>query len=273
MFDTSILTEIGTKRLSGLDELDRLFSQLKSTETYEDATKVGFKIGKQIEKITKVPADVEINQLGSMAHNCGIMPKIKKGAISKPIKDDNNIDLSPFVDRVYIGIGRNFLDGVEPREMTAVMLHEIGHIIYYIQDNFSDNRIALYKAREVLAALNTVPFLNLVALPLLIATSRTFAFNEHMREYNADSVAVDYGYGDELVHLMKRTISSHHEHKPNRKVWVRIAMLRDTILGSSHPSYDDRVKKLLELIREKYADNYKSKKLKKVLDEYYPPEE
>lgn len=40
-------------------------------------------------------------------------------------------------------------------------------------------------------------------------------------------------------------------------------------MGRTHPSDEDRIKKIAEDIKRNYANKYKSKKLEKILDEYY----
>ena len=273
MFGTSILTEIGHHRLDGLEHLDELFKEIKRTETQVASAKVGHKIAQQISKLVNVPVEVDVHFLGSFVDNCGILPKLKNANPKNPVKSFDKIDLSPLVSKLYIAIGREFINAYQPRELTAVILHEIGHIIHYVDDQWSLSRITAYKMKAMLDGLNTIPFINLIALPLLIVTSRTLAYTNHIGEYNADRTAVEYGYGDEMVYLMNSINKQSKDNKPNTKVWVRIALLRDMVLGSSHPTIDDRIKKMLELIKTQYADEYKSKKLKIILDEYYPPEE
>ena len=262
----TILFEVGKAPLPGLDQLDLYFKDLKESKNHVEAERVKRRIEKQMELIFGPPFEIDLHWIGELSYNCAVIPILK--TIGEIEKTEDSIKLGN-VRKVYIVLGMLLVDDLTPRQLTAVFLHEIGHIVNHISNTLKTVSSFMGKLHPVLETLNLIPVLNAVILPLYIITSRTLSFSSHMGEYHADKFAVEYGYGDELISVMhkwnKESVKEESELTFSRMLYN----IKNFILGTSHPDYKDRIKKMISEIKEAYANKYHMKKLGKILDEYY----
>jgi len=156
---------------------------------------------------------------------------------------------------------------LSPRELTALFLHEIGHVVNHIGEFVSIIQKSAYLSKMILLAINL--FIgSLYLLPLTLVITRTLFWTLHIGEYNADKFAVEYGYGTEFISLM-------HKFEKNIKVESESTIVQflvkiyHYIFGNTHPSNKDRIRKIANIIKDEYSDKYKlNKKTKKLLDQY-----
>ena len=261
-----ILLEVGKNVLPGLTDLDVLFTDLKKTEKSTDEAKIKIKIEKLLTKIFSTPFELDIHHLGDLSYNCAVMPILKSNG--KIEKGEDFVKLGN-IKKVYIILGTNLLKDITPREMTAIILHEIGHIVNHIGESLSSLRYFSHKTSYILSVLNHVPVLNAVILPLYIISSRTLYFTSHVGEYNADKFAAEYGYGDELISVIHKWDLEESKYNSQKNFTSYLSQLKYFILGKSHPDDKDRIKELAEEIKKNYSNKYKSKKLENILNEYY----
>lgn len=261
-----LILEIGKNRLPGLNELDLLFKDLKSSKTPLEAEKIKKKIEKQMEKVFGCPFEIDLHYIGPFADNCGVIPILKSyGTIEK---EETSVKLGS-VRRVYIILGMALVNQCTPREITSIFLHEIGHIVNHISSTLSTLHDWMLKFNILFSTLNAIPVINVAVLPLYIITSRTLFFTQHVGEYHADKFAVEYGYGDELISVIhKWNLEENHEDNKTT-FWRFLSVLKSLIMGQTHPTHKDRIKKLVEEIKKNYAGQYKNKRIEKILDEYY----
>lgn len=260
------ILEIGTNRLSGLSELDELFKQLKETTSPVQSERVKLKIEKQMQSLFGPPFEIDLHYIGPYMDNCGVIPILK--SVGHIEKTEDVVKLGN-VRKVYIILGMHLVSEFKPREITSIFLHEIGHIVNHLSESMSTLAQWMSRVEIILGALNNIPLVNLAILPLYIITSRTLFFTQHVREYNADKFAVEYGYGDELISVMHKWNLQSQNEESRKTFWQFLSHLKYLILGSSHPDEKDRIHKMIEEIKKNYSDKYRSKKLQKILDEYY----
>ena len=261
-----LILEVGKNKLPGLSELDNLFDALKKSKTTSKDETIRKKIEKCMENIFGTPFFIDLHYLGTFANNCAVIPIIKRGG--KIEKTEDLVKLGN-VKKVYIILGNEMIKESTPRELTAIFLHEIGHIVNHISGSLSIISDLSYKLSYVFNSLNHIPLLNILILPLYIVSSRTLYFTQHVGEYNADKFAAEYGYGDELISVIHKWNLEYKKYESEKTFWTYLSQLKAFILGQSHPEDTDRIKKLAEEIKKNYSNKYKSKKLEKILNEYY----
>lgn len=262
-----VLFEVGTNRLDGLNVVDDLFKCLKNSKNKSEAHKILVKLEKQLKMIFGTDFEMDIDYFAQDHDNAFVVPVYR--GYDEIIKTDKEVKLKA-IRKVYIMLGATLINNHTPREITAVILHEIGHIVNHLTETQQIIENATYPIHNMLHRLIYIPIINVVALPIMILSSRTLSFTSHIGEYNADKFAVEYGYGDELIMTMHKMGAKYTKHSPNNfsiKRWLNI--LIDLLLGGSHPSYDDRVKKMIQIIKTEYSKQYKNRKLETFIEKNY----
>jgi len=257
----NLLLEVGSNVLPGLSNIDSLFYKLKTTNNY---SKCISQLEKEFQKIFGCVFIIDIARSSLWIDNCGIIPTFKKtGEITK--KEDL-VKLGN-IKKLNIILGEKIIKIASPKELTALFLHEIGHLVNHIGEFVSIVQKSMLFTKFILFVVNL--FIGAIYLiPIILIVTRTLFWTSHVGEYNADKFVVEYGYGDEFISLFHKfekhfTIDSE---MPIVKVLVRVSQF---IVGSTHPSNEDRIKKIAEIIKNEYSDKYKlDKKTKKILDQY-----
>ena len=264
-FPTHILTEIGSKRLPGLNKVDESFKNLKQSKDKQSDAKLIIALQKILSDIFNTKCEVYIEYVGPGSNNCGIMPYYKRGG--DLVKSEDSINLGN-IEKLNILVGKDFIHRFEPRELTAVIMHEIGHVVNHGSFALNALRKVAYRSSIVLSTLNSIPIVNAFALPMLIITSRTFYFTNHIGEYDADALATEYGYGDEMIHILRKFGKRREKFKENASLLTKISLFKSTILGHSHPTPEQRISKIATEMKTNYAKLYKSKKIQQLLAQY-----
>jgi len=198
------------------------------------------------------------------------LPKVfKKDGENKLKTEKFKAEESPrYIKGIYVIFGTKTLDMFTPRELTAILLHEIGHI-YQHTANFSMllptlvNQVA--KGGLLIGALTLLrvivfPAVSLILLPVvlsLFALSRSLTFADHMGELNADEYAVKYGYGDDLAKVFfkfnKLTGGKARPHTWIQKTWDSI---KSFFSLSSYPKDSKRMCDIIDKMRLDYKKTY-----------------
>jgi len=113
--------------------------------------------------------------------------------------------------RVYIYMGKPFINMLTPEELVAVFLHEIGHV-FAITTRIPFEALSFLKGLfQSLVFTKTVLYVTAIVthfyfLYTLIALGLIYGITFHMRlgESIADKYAARYGYGDELVKVLEK---------------------------------------------------------------------
>lgn len=112
---------------------------------------------------------------------------------------------------------------VNPEELTAIMLHEIGHIVYEFAENIKricySFSLTLIKYNTYLSFLPKMKIKgNRYLIYLYIINSFTNIGYNLKSEGKADSFAVDNGYGNELISILNKMLNNGlHSNNINRK--------------------------------------------------------
>lgn len=265
------INEVGTRNVKGLKEIDDYFANLRKTNSQRQAVIFKEKLEKHLEKTFGPEFFIDLQYVGPHSVNCGIIPVLtsRKDA-KKDIFENNKIKIFS-VKKVHIILGMILLKNVieTPEQMTAIILHEIGHLTQCFKKEY-DALIKKNMLLQFFETLNLFPIINTLIVIPYILTSRSLFFTQHVREYDADKFATRYGYGDELAEMLKNVELRNKEYYRRRRFTLPqiLNTIKEMIMSKSHPSFEDRIKKISNDIKNEYADNYKdSDKIKKILDQ------
>lgn len=263
----NIVLEVGTNQLPGLDKVDELFKQLKNSKSKSKSYQILGQIEKQLKNIFGTEFELDLDYLTEYSLNAVVIPVYN--GFDNILQNEHEIKLKS-IKKVYIILGARLLNDCTHKEMTAIVLHEIGHIVNHLSETLSIVRGLTYPIHKLLNIFSRVPIVNMLALPLMILTSRTLSFTSHVGEYDADKFAVQYGYGDELISIMHKYNLEYKKSKSSGFSFSRMINTMITFLtGTTHPTDEQRIRKMIKEIRSKYNRNYKSKKLQRIIDEHY----
>jgi hypothetical protein len=262
-----VIFEVGIRRIKDLEKIDMLFYKLKMSKDKFERNKILREFEIELEKIFSVSVFIEYHHFGSYSQNFAIAPEIK---INKDVKIKEYDDFVKFVNvkRVNLIFGNDFIKMHTPAELTAILLHEIGHLTNYIStatNMFFNIMRSLYLISRPFQSL---PIIGTIFYPIFLLTSRSLNFREHIGEYEADKFAVKYGYGDELISAINKWKNQEIKHKSSFSLLERLSMLQDLITKTDHPDNDDRILKITELMKKTYADKYNLPKIQKLLNSY-----
>jgi len=139
-----------------------------------------------------------------------------EGYALKVLESNNRIKFEK-CNNVVIEISHEFLmnKNIKSQEITAGLLHEIGHLVYR-QNTISYFEEFLYKFRGPVSFLERflpkiflLPIFIIVALyGFLIAYEYRLRGLSNKREYDADSFAIKHGYGIHLDSLLSKIIQT-----------------------------------------------------------------
>jgi len=261
------LLEVGVRRLSDLKNIDILFRKLKSAKDKQSKEKVLREMEVELEKIFGVHVVIDFHYFGLHAYNFAVIPYIKP---NKDVKIKEKKDLVKFINvkRIELIFGNDFIKEHTPPELTAILLHEIGHLLNYLSIMMTSILKIMYPIYLIARGLRMIPFIGAVFYPLFLITSRTLHFAEHIGEYQADKFSAKYGYGDELVSALKKWENEEVKIKKKLTIFQRISMLQELLVSSTHPANKDRILKIVEVMKKNYLHRYGGKRIQKLLDEY-----
>jgi len=158
-------------------------------------------------------------------------------------------------------------DIFSPRELTAILLHELGHVYTYTS-NLPRVMVALFiKVTNIAGKLFKVPILsllNMLSIPayiisslVIITVSRSLTFLEHRSEYRADQFAAKYGYGDELIKVLYKLHNKSVETEKHKRWYAKLwNFITEIFTPSSHPQSSKRIVELSEKMLEDYKKLY-----------------
>ncbi len=238
-----------------LKELDGEFLKLKNSKTVKVENIKS--IQQLIRKFTG--AKYVYLSIKKDMFNAYVIP-IYNGFFYKKVKQDqkiidDGIEDSQYIDKIYITIGQKLLDKLSHKQITAVLLHELGHVYLHR----SHVMMFVKKIINLSTVIGTIS-VNLmtgvfvpIILPLLLI-SRTFSFFDHKEEYNADKFALKYGYADDISKVMLTFHKKEIQNKSKmRQIFDNIIYM---ILPTSHPQSKNRIDKINKTYLKKYQKIY-----------------
>ncbi len=266
-----LITEIGKNVLSGLDKIDLLFKELKTGKNVANRGQTLVKMENQLESIFGSPFTLEIEYLGSYSDNFIVIPMLKQRGKIETEEDFVNLGT---VKKMNIIIGMELVKDLRPRELTAIMLHEIGHVAGHISESVIKLYNILWPIHKVTSFLTRLPIIGFILIPIFIITSRSLNWTRHVFEYGADKFAVRYGYGDELASAAHKWAISEKKYNDisektlSQKLGIIVNLFKNKTVGTTHPKDEDRIKSIVQEMKTNYMNKYKSKRLQKILDYY-----
>ena len=174
---------------------------------------------------------------------------------------------SKYIKKLYIIFGGDLIDSFSPRELTAILLHELGHSFTYTSNLPRLLLVLFQKGIGTIGMMLRVPILwlfNLISIPAYILSSliiitivRSLTFLEHKSEYKADQFAAKYGYWDEMVKVLYKLHNIDTQKKSNQAWWEKVwNFIESLFTPSSHPTSSSRIEEINNQMMTSYKELY-----------------
>lgn len=222
---------------------------------------------------------IEIIYSGHDSYNCSVVtyPDYDKIKSLKSIGELTDTDINLLNVKVMIfSIGIKLIEKLTTKELVAVLLHEFGHWHYnyktsipFIRKIMDGIRSFSYKTAALAPILgNIIPFV-FPLLALIFITSTAVSMLRHKVEYGCDEIAIKYGYGDDLYSTFDKIskITKQTKNPINTKNTLDIILKH--LFVSTHPSLEDRMKRIISSLENEYSKLYTSNKHKALIKSYY----
>jgi hypothetical protein len=272
---TDLIFEASVLRSEILKDIDQNFAQIKKDKKNLNSRKELVENIKNFSGIKNIVISTKKNY-----ENAAIIPIYNRIIstdlinIFKDYEAGNNIeDLevveepSKYIKKLYIIFGNDIIDMFSPRELTAILLHELGHCFTYTS-NLPRILLALFqKGVGVTGAMFKTPILwifNLLSIQVYIIASlivitivRSLTFIEHKGEYRADQFAAKYGYGDEMIKVLYKLHNRRQELESRKAWWEKIwDFIGKLFSPSSHPTNSSRIEEINNQMINEYKKLY-----------------
>lgn len=270
-----LILEASQFRSEILKEIDQDFALIKKDKNALAAKKALVKNIKEFSGVKNIVVTFKksyfnaavipaYNQIISM----DLLNIFKDYKVDGNIKDLNVVEEpAKYIKKLYIIFGDELIDKFSPRELTAILLHELGHSFTYTA-NLPRILLALFqKTVGIVGMTLKYPIMwifNLITVPvylvstlIIITVVRSLTFLEHKSEYKADQFAVKYGYGDEIVKVLYQLHGKEVEKKADENWFEKIWNFIESFFSpSSHPASSSRIKEVNEQMVTEYKKLY-----------------
>lgn len=255
--------EVSRSRPAELKRIDTLFDQIRR-EKPASRLKLFKELGREISAfsgVKKVVVSIKKDFFNAMVvtNYNNLVPELFK----KKIKPE---DAYKYIDSFYVVYGDKMIDAMRPRELTAILLHEIGHVYQHtstlgqVVPRVVNTVSKLTHLMSYIVTVSSGGAAAPVTIPLSIATfalSRTLTFGEHARELDADDYAAKHGYADEMAKAFyKFNKSGDMERQPTNWLAKIGKFIRNSFSLSSHPSNPDRICNMINKMKTDYKKKY-----------------
>lgn len=260
--------EVSRSRPQELKDIERLFDQIRRLKFGSRERIILVKdLAKSISiftKIKKVVVSTKKNYFNAtvMADYNNLLPELFK----KKIKPE---EANRYIKGFYLVIGDQMYNKLQAKELTAILLHEIGHLYQHtallglaapkIVKSLSLTASWLSTFTTLASGGTTAP----ITIPLSMATyalSRTLTFGEHMNELDADDYAAKHGYGDEIAKAFykfnKIKTGGSIERQPKSWLGRIYKFIKKSFDVSTHPSDPDRICSVINSMKKDYVKQY-----------------
>lgn len=239
------------------DNIDDCFKKIKqdfNNKKYQDEL---VKYIQRITRINKINFRILPNQYSAFSLpiydnivSASLNPKNNK-LLRRTVQNKNKLEESgKFIKELTLEFGTILLNKLTPQQCTAVLLHELGHVLKHVSA-MEHVWVRLIKAISFIGLMSIFisPKLFLASLLLFRSTS----IFEHLREYNSDAFAAKYGYGEEMLQVLE--ILKKDEIKIS-KTENFIKDVKELLIGSTHPKDEKRQCYVIKQMMNRYKKMY-----------------
>lgn len=250
-------------------KLERDLVKLKSCKYRTEKEEILPLIEDDLKKYFNFEVLLDLIYSGDNTYNCLVMcyPQMPKDLSESFPKKNPNLHF------LHIHIGIKLLTLLEPREIIAILLHEFQHWNYNYETylpllNWIINKIRTLGSLGYIffGTITTVTFPIFLFLLLITATSTSLL--SYNIEKGCDEHAIRLGYGADLYSAFKK-LNKIAKRKKTNIILQTLNVIIKYLFGSSHPSFDDRLKVISSHLKEKYKDIYDTPKQKYLIEKYY----
>lgn len=262
----AFLFEAGVRKVESLKNIDNLFKELKRAIDSSEREMILRELESTLKELFGIPVMINIHYFGRYGDNFAVLPQI---TTNKTTNVESTSDLIKIINvkKLYLIIGYNLIKLHTPQELTALLLHEIGHLTYHISEATKTITRILQPLFSIAKGLRLIPFIGVAFLPVYVICSRSLFAISHMGEYHADKFVAEYGYGDDLISAIDKWHKLDLKDTPTNFL-DKIAAIERIFTGSTHPEDVSRIEKITESIKKEYLHIYPGKETQKVLQQY-----
>jgi Zn-dependent protease with chaperone function len=270
-----LIFEVSKYRSNILKDIDKIFSRIKKNNKDLAAKK---ELVKKIEEFTSVKhvvltlkpkyVNASVIPIYNQMISADLIGLLKDFEAGENLKNLNIVEEpSKYIKKIYIVIGIDLIDMFSPRELTSILLHELGHVYTYtsnlprlllnIFQKFVGFAGEIFKT-PILAILNLLSLPAYVVASLIVITlTRSLTFLEHRSEYRADQFPIKYGYGDEFIKVLYKLHRSRVEIEKHRAWYEKLWNFIDSwFTPSTHPLSSKRINEISDKILDDYKKIY-----------------
>lgn len=174
---------------------------------------------------------------------------------------------------MIIILGSKLLERMSARQLLAIFLHEYGH--WYV--NYKTAIPHMKTLTNAGTAIGVIggsillpPILWSSLLLMAFITATISSALSHKIEYGCDAVAVKYGYGPDLYSAFDELNKEEIKYKKKQSnISSFFSSLKDYLFGTSHPSFEDRMEKIIDILKEEHPEIFNSPDSKRLIKKYY----
>lgn len=270
-----LIFEVSKYRSDILKDIDKLFAALKENHKDLAAKKELTKKIKEFSGVKQVVltlkteyTNASVIPIYNQIISTDLINLLKDFESGENLKNLNVVEEpSKYIKKIYIIIGIDLIDMFSSRELTSILLHELGHVYTYTSNL---PRILLHLFQRFVRFTGHIfktPILviiNFFSLPayliaslIVITLTRSLTFLEHKAEYRADQFPIKYGYGDEFVKVLHKLHNKQIEIKKHltwyEKLWN---FINSWFVPSTHPTSSKRINEMSDKILDDYKKLY-----------------
>jgi Zn-dependent protease with chaperone function len=270
-----LIFEVSKYRSDILKDIDKLFAALKENHKDLAAKKELTEKIKEFSGVKQVVltlkteyTNASVIPIYNQIISTDLINLLKDFESGENLKNLNVIEEpSKYIKKVYIIIGIDLINMFSPRELTSILLHELGHVYTYTSNL---PRLLLNVFQKLVGFAGEIfktpilAILNLLSLPayliaslIIITLTRSLTFLEHKAEYRADQFPIKYGYGDEFVKVLHKLHNKQIEIKKHltwyEKLWN---FINSWFVPSTHPTSSKRINEMSDKILDDYKKLY-----------------
>jgi hypothetical protein len=258
-----------------LKEVDQNFTQIKKDKTDLAAKKALVKNIKDFSGIKDVIItfkkeyyNVAVIPIYNQLVSTDLLNVFKDYEAGENIKSLTVVEEpTKYIKKVYIIIGNEIVDKLLPRELTAIILHELGHCFTYTANL---PRVLLAFFQKYIGRIGLVLkipvlwFLKIFVLPaflistlIIITVVRSLTFLEHKSEYKADQFATKYGYGEEMIKVLHKIYTRQVEREKYETWQEKLCdFMKELFSPPVHPVNSRRIEEVNDQMLNEYKKLY-----------------